>query len=217
MSHYFSCERGTMPAQLFNRSLAEKACERISAAIGKSGVRREQKIQAIPDAFEPVGTTLGVNFRTAKRTLWQTSPERCHINFAVCDQNWEAEMCRILEKPEYPALSYVKNHNLGFEVPYRFAGENHMYRPDFIAVIDDGKGGAVNLVIEVKGERDERDKQKKLTMITKWIPGVNALGEYGRWDFIELKSLANMEDELRAAITAIKNGGMALEAGETDG
>ncbi|MGA8585153.1 MAG: hypothetical protein WB715_15200 [Roseiarcus sp.] len=28
--------------------------------------------------------------------------------------------------------SYVKNHNLGFEVPYEFAGETLRYRPDYI-------------------------------------------------------------------------------------
>ncbi len=214
MRNYFRCERGTQPAQLLNRSLAEMACERISAAITKSNVKRGQKIQAIPDNYEPVGSTMGVNFKTTKRTLWQTSPEKCHINYAVCDQGWEEEMCRILEKPEYPVISYVKNHNLGFEVPYRFAGENHMYRPDFIVRIDDGSDYPVNLVIEVKGERDEQDKQKQLTMTTKWIPGVNALGDYGRWDFIELKSLATMESEFREAVSRIRNGETAMDVKE---
>ncbi len=108
----------------------------------------------------------------------------------------------------------MKNHNLGFEVPYRFAGENHMYRPDFIVRIDDGSDYPVNLVIEVKGERDEQDKQKQLTMTTKWIPGVNALGDYGRWDFIELKSLATMESEFREAVSRIRNGETAMDVKE---
>lgn len=211
MNNYFRCERGTKAGQLLNRSLAELACERISAAITKRGIRRGQRIQVIPDNYEPTGSTMDVNFKTTKRTLWQTSPEKCHINYAVCDQGWEEEMCRILEKPRSHALSYVKNHNLGFEVPYRFAGENHMYRPDFIARIDDGSSDPVNLVIEVKGKREEDDKQKKLTMITKWIPGVNARGDWGRWDFIELTSLATMEREFADAVKAIRNGGRAID------
>lgn len=217
MKSCFSCERGAMPAQLLNRSLAEMACERIIAAIASGSVRRGLKIQAIPDSYEPVGSTLAVNFKTTKRTLWRTSPEKCHINYAVCDRSWEEEMCRVLEKPEYPVISYVKNHNLGFEVPYRFAGENHMYRPDFIARIDGGADEPVNLVIEVKGERDERDKQKKLAMLAHWIPGVNGLGEYGRWDFYEFKSLGRMESEFGEAVARIRKGETAMDMQERGG
>lgn len=205
MQNYLHCERGTKPGQLLNHSLANLACERICAAITGASVARGRKIQALPDSYNPTGSTFNVSFKTTKRDLWQTLPERCHINYAVCDRSWEQEFCRILEKPEYPVISYVKNHNLGFEVPYRYAGENHAYRPDFVVRIDTG-AGPVNLVVEIKGERDEQDKQKRLTMLTKWLPGVNALGDYGRWDFMEIESLATMESEFAQAVEKLRQG-----------
>ena len=36
--------------------------------------------------------------------------------------------------------AYVKNHNLGLEVPYRYGSEMRQYRPDFIVRADDGHG-----------------------------------------------------------------------------
>ena len=87
-----------------------------------------------------------------------------------------------------------------------------MYRPDFIVRIAAEKG-PVNLVVEIKGERDERDKQKRLTMIHKWLPGVNALGDwgrswgdYGKWDFIELKSLGEMDTGFAKAVENLRQG-----------
>jgi hypothetical protein len=37
-------------------------------------------------------------------------------------------------------VRYVKNHNLGFTIPYTLNGEERQYIPDFIACIDDGRG-----------------------------------------------------------------------------
>jgi len=41
------------------------------------------------------------------------------------------------------------------------------------------------LIVEIKGYRGEDAKQKKLAMDTYWMPGVNKLGNYGRWTFAE--------------------------------
>lgn len=83
--------------------------------------------------------------------------------------------------------AYVKNHNLGFDVPYRHGSESHMYRPDFIVLVDDGHGedDLLHLVVEVKGYRREDAKDKKLTMENYWIPGVNNSEKFGRWAFAE--------------------------------
>ena len=40
----------------------------------------------------------------------------------ILDSDWEAEFCRVAEA--HPRVrAYVKNHNLGFEVPYRYGSE----------------------------------------------------------------------------------------------
>jgi type III restriction enzyme len=67
---------------------------------------------------------------------WETSSERCHINWVVLDSDWEAEFCRVAES--HPKVrAYVKNHNLGLEVPYRYGSQRRKYLPDFIVLVDD--------------------------------------------------------------------------------
>jgi type III restriction enzyme len=98
--------------------------------------------------------------------------------------------------------AYVKNHNLGFEVPYRFGSENRKYRPDFIVLVDDGHGpdDLLHLVVEIKGYRGEDAKEKKATMDTYWVPGVNNLGTYGRWAFAEFTDIYEIESDFKLKV-----------------
>ena len=93
--------------------------------------------------------------------------------------------------------AYVKNHNLGFEVPYRYGSESRIYRPDFIVRVDDGHGDndLLNLIVEIKGYRGEDAKDKKATMDTYWVPGVNNLGSHGRWGFAEFTDVWLMQED----------------------
>jgi hypothetical protein len=96
--------------------------------------------------------------------------------------------------------AYVKNYNLGFEVPYAWQGEQKIYVPDFILLVDDGRGDddPLHLVLEIKGYRQEDAKAKKEAMEVFWIPGVNRLGSFGRWAFAELKEVYKIESEFTA-------------------
>jgi type III restriction enzyme len=119
----------------------------------------------------------------------------------ICDSNWEAEFCRAVE--EHPRVhSYVKNHSLGFEVPYRMGSSARKYRPDFIVRVDDGNGpdDLLNLIVEIKGRRGEDAKEKASTLRTYWVPAVNHVGEYGRWAAAEFQDPFEMETDLAAAI-----------------
>jgi type III restriction enzyme len=82
-------------------------------------------------------------------------------------------------------LRDVRNDHLGFEVPYEYAGQEHRYRRDFTAVLDDGNGpdDPLHLVLEVKGEPDGMDAAKHDTMRRRWAPAVNADGRFKRWSF----------------------------------
>lgn len=93
---------------------------------------------------------------------------------------------------------YVKNHNLGLEVPYKFSSTMGTYIPDFITVIDMGNGKELNLIVEIKGYRREDAKEKKLTMDTYWIPGVNNLKNYGQWAFAEFREIYQNEQDFEA-------------------
>lgn len=204
------CEAGTFPAQLMYQELADIACERITNAI-TSAHSEACPVKAVLDPYNPTGSTRHVAFNTTKTLRWQTSPSLCHINWAILDSDWEAEFCRVVE--EHPRVrAYVKNHNLGFEVPYRFGSEMRRYLPDFIVKVDDGREDLLNLVVEVKGYRAEDAKDKKSTMDTYWVPGVNNLGTYGRWAFTELTQVLRMEPDFEAKVRSSVNSMIAAIA-----
>ncbi len=186
LDDHLDCKGGTYRAQLMYQELADMACERITQGIVKTLIG-ERPIRAVLDPYNPAGSTVHVRFTTSKALRWQTDARRCHVNWVVCDSDWEAELCRVVES--HPRVrAYVKNHNLGLEVPYRYGSEARRYLPDFIVLVDDGRGDddLLRLVVEVKGYRREDAKDKKKTMDTYWVPGVNNLESFGRWAFAEL-------------------------------
>ena len=194
------CEGGTYPAQLLFAELADIACKRITDGIVEQH-RETRPVKAVLDSYNPDGSTRHVRFTTSKPLRWETDARRCHVNWAVCDSGWETEFCRVAEA--HPRVrAYVKNHNLGLEVPYRFGNVSRRYLPDFIVLVDDGRGpdDLLRLVVEVKGYRREDAKEKKATMETYWVPAVNHLGAYGRWAFRELTSAYKMETDFDATV-----------------
>lgn len=196
------CKGGTYPAQLMYQELADMASERITAAITRSLVGT-RPIKAVLDPYNPVGSTSHVSFNTSKTERWETAADRCHINWVILDSDWEAEFCRVAEK--HPKVkAYVKNHSLGLEVPYRYGSETRKYLPDFIVRVDDGRGDddLLNLIVEIKGYRREDAKDKKATMETYWVPGVNNLKQYGRWAFAEFTEVYQIETDFEAKVEA---------------
>ncbi len=194
------CKGGTWPAQLMYQELADMACHRITTAITLAQIGK-RPIKAVLEPYNPTGSTIHVNFNTSKLDRWKTDDRRCHINWVILDSDWEAEFCRIAES--HPKVrAYVKNHSLGFEVPYRYGSEMRRYRPDFIVLVDDGHGenDLLHLVVEIKGYRREDAKEKKSTMDTYWIPGVNNLGTYGRWAFAEFTEIYSFEPDFETKV-----------------
>ena len=197
---YLVCKGGTYPAQLKYKMLADMACSRIIAGINRKFVG-ERPIKAVLDPYNPTGSTMHVNFNTSKTLRWETDARRCHVNWVILDSDWEAEFCRVAEA--HPRVrAYVKNHNLGLEVPYRYGSEMRKYRPDFIVRVDDGHGDddLLNLIVEIKGYRREDAKEKKSTMDTYWVPGVNHLGTHGRWAFAEFTEVYQIEADFKAKV-----------------
>src|SRR5439155_20256210 len=119
----------------------------------------------------------------------------------ILDSDWEAEFCRVAEK--HPKVrAYVKNHSLGLEVPYRYGSEMRKYLPDFIVLVDDGRGeeDLLHLIVEIKGYRGEDAKEKKSTMEIYWAPGVNNNGKYGRWAFAEFTDAYQIQADFKAKV-----------------
>jgi type III restriction enzyme len=55
-------------------------------------------------------------------------------------------------------------------------------------------------VVEIKGYRREDAKEKKSTMEKYWVAGVNQLGSYGRWAFIELTQAFEIDSGFAEAV-----------------
>ncbi len=202
LDNCLKCKGGTYPAQLMYQELADMACERITAAITRSLIG-ERPVKAVFDPYNPIGSTMHVNFSTSKKSRWQTDARRCHINWVILDSDWEAEFCRVAES--HPKVkAYVKNHNLGLEVPYRYGSEMRIYLPDFIVLVNDGHGDddPLHLIVEIKGYRREDAKEKKAAMETYWVPGVNNHRQYGRWAFAEFTEVYQIESDFEAKVEA---------------
>ncbi|MGC9272201.1 MAG: restriction endonuclease, partial [Acidiphilium sp.] len=178
-------------AILYEDQLA-RAASKIDIALSRAS---NGPILAVLDPYNPRGSTRHVNFITSK-PCWTTGarPPKSHISHVVLDSTWEQPLALALEG--HPrVLAYAKNQAMGFDIPYLDAGTMRRYVPDFLVRIDDGGAEPVNLILEVKGLRTEADKAKAETTRELWVPGVNNLGGFGRWEFAEFRDWALMDED----------------------
>jgi type III restriction enzyme len=197
----------TFPQLLLLTRLGRTASEKIYRSI-VSSVDGTTRVKPILRSFEPVGTTSFVDFDTTK-PVYETDPMKSHVSHVVADtKSWEQHMAQVLESMD-EVVSYVKNQNLGFTIPYVFEGDSRQYYPDFIARIVDSKDGSItNLVVEVSGE-NRKDKAAKVeTARNLWVPAINNHGGFGHWDFIEIKDPWDAANAIRGHLTygPLRNG-----------
>ncbi|MHB1035469.1 MAG: BPTD_3080 family restriction endonuclease [Pirellulales bacterium] len=174
------------PQLLLLIQFAHDAADRIYKAIVAS-TDGTLALKPILRPYDALGSTCYVDFDTT-RAVYATRADKCHISHVVADtDSWEQKVAQTLEDMD-EVVRYVKNHNLGFALPYTLNGEERQYYPDFIASIDDGHGpdDLLNLLIEVTGEKKKDKAAKVATARTLWAPAVNNHGGFGRWDFLEI-------------------------------
>jgi type III restriction enzyme len=188
----------TFPQLLLLIELAHEAARCIYTAITatESGPKY---LKPILRPYEYTGSTRYVDFDTT-RPVYTTAPNKCHISHVVADtESWEQKMAQALEEMD-EVVCYVKNHNLGFFIPYTFEGEDRNYMPDFIVRVKDDKEDLLNLLIEVTGEK-KKDKAAKVTAARNlWVPAVNNHGGFGRWAFLEIADPWDAQNTIRAFI-----------------
>lgn len=190
----------TFPQLLLLTEFADDAAAHIYKAIVASAAG-PSALKPILQPYDTIGSTRSVDFDTT-RPVFATRDDKCHISHVVADtDSWEQKLAQTLEDMN-EVVRYVKNHNLGFNIPYIFNGEEKNYIPDFIACIDDGHGkeNLINLLIEVTGEKKKDKAAKVATARTLWIPAVNNHGAYGRWAFIEIADPWDAANMIRAVI-----------------
>jgi type III restriction enzyme len=177
---------GTFVQLLLLTQRAHDAADRIYGAIVAT-TEGTTALKPILRPYDSLGSTRYVDFDTA-RPVFATREDKCHISHVVADtESWEQKMAQVLEDmPE--VVRYVKNHKLGFTIPYALGGEEKNYIPDFVACVNDGRGPGdlLNLVVEVTGEHKKEKVAKVAAARTLWVPAVNNHGGFGRWQFLEI-------------------------------
>lgn len=174
----------TFPQMLLFSELAQDAATKIYKAIVASN-HGPKYLKPILKTYDYTGSTRYVDFDTT-RPVYPTDPSKCHVSHVVADtESWEQKMAQALEEMDEVAC-YVKNHGLGFRVPYTHEGESKNYLPDFIVRIKDGKEDLLNLIVEVSGWKKKDKEAKVSTTRTLWVPAVNNHGGFGRWAFLEI-------------------------------
>jgi len=188
------------PQLLLLHEQATRAVDKIFRGI-LAAERGLPRLVAVPSPQDPEGSTATVEFDTSKPVM-ATKPEKCHVEYVAADSNWEHVMTSRLESmPEVRA--YVKNQGLDLRIPYTFDTKERTYLPDFVVMIDDGHGDdLLSLLVEVTGQARPDKVERVATARERWVPGVNALGRYGRWDFIEIEDPWNAENAIRSHLAS---------------
>jgi type III restriction enzyme len=193
---YLICAGVPIGAILYEDQLA-RAAQKIHIALSRA---TDSPVKAVLDPYNPKGSTRFVNFITSK-ACWTTGarPPKSHISHVALDSSWEEQLALTLES--HPSvLAYAKNQAMGFEVPYLDGSVTRRYIPDFLVRLDAGNEEPLNLVLEVKGYRGEDAKLKAQTMRDLWVPGVNLLGGFGRWEFAEFSDWAVMDENFATLV-----------------
>lgn len=159
-------------------------------------------IRPVFNYYNNFSSTKYVNGNTVK-DVYPT--EKSHINYVVMDSDWEGICAKTLEEIE-TVECYVKNHFLGFAIPYTKDGKDKQYFTDFIARVRSKDGTIKNLMIEISGMSKDK-AEKKWFVENRWIPAVNALKEkyeYPEWHFIEVANdIRNIKNQLIEKISTI--------------
>ena len=202
LSECVRCKDNTFVQLLLMAEFAHNAADRIYQSIVQSNPG-EKRLMPILKPYDTIGSTRYVDFDTT-RAVYQTHPDKCQINYVVADtDSWEQKMAQTLEQMD-EVVCYVKNQNLGLEIPYTIDGDEHNYIPDFVIRIDDGHGpeDLLTLLLEVSGAPRKDKEVKVATAKTLWIPAVNNHGGFGRWNYIEIKDPWDARNAVRAFLKA---------------
>ena len=190
-----TCNDNTFPQLLLLMEFAHNAAEKIYRSIVKS-TDGQKSLKPVLKPYDTEGSTKYVEFDTI-RPVYPTTLS--HISHVVADTgSWEQKLAQSLEDDMEEVVSYVKNHNLGFTIPYTFNGEEKNYVPDFIIRLRLSGDETLNLIIEVTGQKKKEKEAKVATARDLWVPAVNNHGGFGKWAFLEIFDPWNTKNTIRS-------------------
>ena len=175
LDKYLVCKGGTYPGLLMYQELADMACNKITNAITLKH-KDTTKIKVIPDAYNPIGSTMHVKFNTSKKDRWETDARRCHINYVILDSDWEGGILPEWRIPSASEGLREEGHNLWdskchISMVRRIANTDQTSSSSWTTVT--ARKTLSASIVEIIGYRREQAKEKKTTMHTERVPLVN--------------------------------------------
>ena len=180
------------PQEITLRKYTDEIIERLSAAIEPDTDAGETPLLPIIERFRPKGSTSEVLFRTVRPCQ---GTGKSHVSHVVLDSTWENTVAYQLERFEN-VISYVRNDHLDFVIPYVFDGVRHPYTPDFLIRLKRQDGLEINIILEVKGYEDEKDRAKEAAA-KRWVKAVNNHPGFGRWVLVVCKDPRRLSQKLQ--------------------
>lgn len=210
LAEHVTYDEGYEPWHILRTDLGKmKAAEALYRCIQWQGNNRPELLQPIFDRSAPVGDTGGIRFVTRKRVYETAKSEVSHVTLDGKGGNtWENLLAYECETNDTVA-AYVKNDRLGFDIPYTHEGRTHRYIPDFLVRLhphpDDPEHLDRTLIVEVSGGQKDQALRaiKAETARNVWCTAVNNHGGFGRWGYIEIDSMIDMPQRVKAAIQAL--------------
>jgi type III restriction enzyme len=167
--------RGQHPCELGLEKYVRRIRELLLDAIVPNEQEGEAPLLPILNRYKPIGATGDIDF-TTKRNVHST--QRSHVNAVVLDSTWEQTAAFHLEMQTDHVFSYVRNDRPFLLIPYEYEGAQHHFEPDYVVCLKNGR----TLVLEIKGEEDDQDRQK-YQAARRWVSAVNNWGRLGGWNF----------------------------------
>jgi len=138
------------------------------------------------------GSTRDVDFWTSKKVV---ECQKSHLNYAIADtQRWEQITKFYLDKHDN-VISFVRNFNLGFVIPYSHNGEKREYLPDFLVRLTWDGEELGTLILEVKGH--DPLAEFKEAGAKRWVDAVNNEGSFGLWDYVIIYQPTDLNKAVR--------------------
>ena len=164
-------------------------------------------IKAVLDPYNPVGSTMHVNFNTSK-TQPLGDRRRAAATSTGSSSTATGRPSSAAWSRAHPRCAPTsRTTTSGSRCPYRYGSESRTYLPDFIVLVDDGHGDddLLHLVVEIKGYRARTRRRRS----RRWRPtGCRAsttLGTYGRWAFAEFTDVYEIEADFETMVESAFN------------
>jgi len=187
--------------------LRATAVEAIYQAIVVQVGNRRERLRPMLRRHDSTGSTANVSFATRKKVYATEKSEVSHVTLDGREGNtWEQILALECELHDDVA-AYAKNDRLGFTIPYVHEGRAHSYVPDFLVRLRRKPHEPFDraLIVEVSGSQKSPGPTaaKAETARNQWCVAVNNHGGFGRWGYVEIRSMPSAHDMLVDAIAAL--------------